>query len=56
MYIWFKPDTVAGKIFFKIVCGKKRKILRYKPEQITQDFLPDLIRKVFIPLNQAVGN
>lgn len=56
MYIWFQPDTVAGKMLFKIVCGEKRKSLRYKPEQITHDFLMDLIRKVFIPLNQAACN
>ncbi len=52
MYIWFAPDRVAGQILFKTVCGDRRKRMSYKLDQITPDFLLNLISKIFIPVNR----
>ncbi len=54
MYIWFSPDAIARQIIFKTVCGERRKNMRYKLEQITSDFLVNLIRTIFIPANRLV--
>lgn len=56
MYIWFSPGALAGQIIFKTVCGERRKRMCYQLEQITPDFLINLIRTVFIPANRlALG-
>lgn len=54
MYIWFRPDSVGGKIIFKTVCGDRRKRMKYDLEQITHDFLLNMISKLFLPTHRLI--